>query len=292
MSTEQAITQPAAALDPKTEKQKLEITAFVQAKIEGWKKDNSLVVPPGYAIGNAIQSAYLKLLNTKDTNKQPVLKTCDAHSIAQAMENMCIQGLTVDKNQGYFIAYGTQLTFQRSYFGTIAVSKRFANVVDIVAQVIIEGDEVDTEIINGEERVTKHVRKDRFKNKITYESIIGAYAIVHLRNGGKKWEIMDREQILAAWKKSPSQQATHHEFPDQMAKKTIISRALKILINSSDDAAILVKAFNESGYEEEGDELILGIAENAFTEVVEVDSVLKEVAPEAPQEATKPKDAF
>lgn len=277
-------TQP---VDPKIEKQKMEMTEYVQAKIDGWVKNNDLVVPPNYALGNAIQAAYLKILSIKDKSGTPVLQACDKHSIAQAIENMAIQGLTVDKNQGYFIAYGKQLQFQRSYFGTTAVAKRFANVADVQAQVIVAGDEVDAEIINGELRITDHKIKNFFDREVTYENVKGAYCIVKLRNGGVKWEVMNRAQILAAWNKSPSQQAVHKEFPDQMAKKTVISRALKLLINASDDSPILVKAFNESGYVEgeDDDEAIPSIDESAFTEVVDTDALMEQPAPEAPKQA-------
>lgn len=277
--------QPTQPMDPKVEKQKMEMTEFVQTKIDGWVKDNSLVVPPGYALGNAIQSAYLKILSLVDKNKAPVLQACEKYSIAHAIENMAIQGLTVDKNQGYFIAYGNQLNFQRSYFGTIAVAKRFGNVADVQAQVIVQGDEVDTEMINGELRVTGHKIKNFFDREITYDNIKGAYCIVKLRNGGIKWEVMTRAQILAAWNKSPSQQGVHKEFPDQMAKKTVIGRALKLLINSSDDYPILVKAFNESGYVEGEDDVIPALEETAFTELVDADAMMAEQAPEAPKEA-------
>lgn len=278
-------TQPTQPIDPKVERQKMEMTEYVQAKIDGWVKDNSLVVPPGYAIGNAIQAAYLKLLAIKDKNGAPVLASCEKHSIAQAMENMCIQGLSVDKNQGYFIAYGNQLQFQRSYFGTIAVAKRMAGVIGVQPQMILKGDEVEIEIINGELRVTNHKPLKYLEREVTYDNFIGAYCIVKLKNGGIKWEVMTRSQILAAWSKSPSQQAVHHAFPDQMAMKTVISRALKILINTSDDYPILVNAFNESGYVDGEDDDTPVLEDSAFTELVDADSMMTEQAPEAPKEA-------
>lgn len=261
-------------------KKALSITEYAKQDIEKLIAENGLILPDDYAVGNAIQSAYLKLLTVEDMNHQPALAVCDQGSVVRAIRNMIIQGLTVDKNQGYFIVYGKQLSFQRSYFGTIAVSKRFAGVAgEPIAQVVIEGDEVVTEIVNGEERVVSHIRKDRFKRTITRENLLGAYCVVNLKNGGQKWEIMDRTQILAAWNKSKSkQQLVHQEFPDQMAMRSVINRALKILINSSSDAPILVKAFNESGYISDDEVEIDGqsdtlLPESAFSTSISVDEI-------------------
>jgi len=284
---------PAVTKPTEGAKKALSITEYAKQDIEKLISESNLVLPEDYAVGNAIQSAYLKLLTVEDMNHQPALAVCDQGSIVKAIRNMIIQGLSVDKNQGYFIVYGKQLAFQRSYFGTTAVAKRFANVVSVQAQCVTDGDEVVTEIINGEERVVSHVRKDRFRRTITKENLLGAYCIVNLKNGEQKWEIMDRSQILAAWNKSKSkQQLVHAEFPDQMAMRTVINRGLKMLINSSSDAPILVKAFNESGYipddeDDEDEKPALVIPETAFSKTISPEPV-----EEQKPESESPADPF
>lgn len=251
--------------------EKMDIVKYVTNDIEKLTKEQGLVLPPDYEVGNAIQSAFLMLQTIKDKEGKGALTTCDKSSIVYALRNMIVQGLNVDKKQGYFIVYGNQLTFQRSYFGTIAVAKRFASVKgEPIAQIILKGDKVATAIINGEERIVSHERVRNFEKTITAADIVGAYCIVNLRNGEQRWEIMDMGQIQAAWNKSKSQQAVHKEFPDQMAKKTIIARALKMVINSSDDAPLVVKAFNESGYvaEEDNEAPTLTIPETAFATTI------------------------
>ncbi|MGB7595028.1 MAG: RecT family recombinase [Erysipelotrichaceae bacterium] len=267
-------------------KNKPTITEYVQSDIDRLIAENAFSIPQDYAVGNAIQSAYLNILTVVDRDKKPALTVCEQSSIVYAIKSMIVQGLNVDKKQGYFIVYGNQLQFQRSYFGTLAVAKRFASVADIIPQVILKGDEVETEIINGEERIIVHKRKRNFDTTISADSIIGAYCIVKLRNGGVRWEIMDKGQIQAAWNKSKNPgQTTHKEFPDQMAKKTVIGRALKLIINSSDDTPLLVKNFIESGYVEGEDDDIPALEETAFTELVDADAMMAEQAPEAPKEA-------
>jgi len=281
-TTTAPVTKPAAT--------QVSITDYVQKDIDKLISENGLVMPPDYAVGNAIQSAYLTLLNVVDRDKRPALTVCDKSSIVYAIRNMIIQGLNVDKKQGYFIVYGNQLQFQRSYFGTLAVAKRFANVQDIVPQFILKGDEVETEIINGEEQIISHKRKRNFEETVSIDSIVGAYCIIKLRNGGVKWEIMDKGQIHAAWNKSKTGQAVHKEFPDQMAMKTVIGRALKLIINSSDDAPILVKAFNESGYVADEDDTPqiseFAIPEESFGQTISPESVSKEEPVVPPVEPT------
>jgi len=249
---------------------KATITEYVQSDIDKLISENAFSIPQDYAVGNAIQSAYLNILTVVDKDKKPALSVCEQSSIVYAIKSMIVQGLNVDKKQGYFIIYGNQLQFQRSYFGTLAVAKRFANVADVIPQVILKGDEVETEIINGEERIIEHKRKRNFDATITADSIIGAYCIIKLKNGGVRWEIMDKGQIQAAWNKSKTGQAVHKEFPDQMAKKTVIGRALKLIINSSDDTPLLVKNFIESGYVADDEETTdqIQIPETAFSQTI------------------------
>jgi len=257
--------------NPELKAKGLSIAEYAQKDIEKLVNNNDVILPEDYSVGNAIQAAYLKLLTVKDTKGDYAMKTCNPTSITNSVRAMLIQGLSVDKNQGYFIAYGDQLSFQRSYFGTLAVAKRFTNVVDLETQVIVEGDEVTVEIINGEMRVTNHKIKNFFDRTITKDNIKGAYCIVKLKGGFEKWEVMNREQIMAAWKKSKNTaQTVHGEFPDQMAKRTVINRALKLIINSSSDKPLFVKAFNESGYidTEDNETPTLTIPETAFATTI------------------------
>ena len=227
----------------------ISVANIVTNDIEKLKNNNSLVLPPNYAVGNAIQAAYLKLLTVEDKNHNNALAVCDQRSILNAIRSMVIQGLTVEKNQGYFIVYGNQLNFQRSYFGTMAVAKRFASVRDVRAMVVLAGDKVTKEIVNGETRVLSHTSEWPDDKPITKQDIVAAYAVVYMRGSTDvRYEYMVRSEIIASWNKSKSNQGVHTEFPDQMAKRTVINRALKYIINSSDDSSVVVQAFNESGY--------------------------------------------
>lgn len=70
--------------------------------------------------------------------------------------------------------------------------------------------------------------------------IIGAYAVCVLEDGTSFAEIMSIGQIQKAWEQGVMKGGSpaHKNFDDQMVKKTVINRACKTLINSSDDTAL------------------------------------------------------
>jgi recombination protein RecT len=134
----------------------------------------------------------------------------------------------------------------RSYFGTVAVTKRLKGVKNVVANCIYEGDEFEYtfDLENGVKVITKH--EQNFEN-INPDKIRGAYAIIVTEEGLPNYtEIMNIEQIKKAWGQGYAKGASgaHKNFTDQMAKKTVINRACKMFANTSDDSDLLIQAFN------------------------------------------------
>lgn len=228
-----------------------DITDEVIGKITELKGEG-LVLPLNYSAENALKSAFFVLQGVEDKNHQPALQVCSRPSIANALLNMVIQGLSPAKTQCYFIVYGTELQMSRSYFGTQAVIKRLTNVKDIYANVIYEGDELDYENRGGKDYLLKH--KTKLANRDN--PIIGAYAIVEKEDGDKPMTIMTKKEIDASWSQSKTSQSVHKKFPQEMAKRTVINRAAKAYINTSDDSDILVQSINETTANEYEDERI------------------------------------
>ena len=210
----------------------------VLSRIEKLENIGRLTFPENYNVGNAINAAYLIIKDTKDVNKQPALNVCDIDSIKQSLMNMAIQGLNPAKNQCYFIVYGNKLTMQRSYFGSIAVAKQLnPNIEDIYAEVVYQDD-------------TFKMSKKRGKKKIK-----AAYATVLYDDGREESIVMTIDQIHQAWRQSKksvfddkgnvNEKSTHGKFTEEMAKKSVINRLCKQLINTTDDS-ILAKSIRES----------------------------------------------
>ncbi len=231
---------------PIKKENQLSIVDSVQNRVTALEKDGTVHFPEKYSPGNALKSAMLILQETTDKNGNAVLDTCSRQSIANTLLDMVVQGLSPAKKQCYFIPYGKQLQLSRSYFGTIAVAKRVAGIQEVNAQVVYKEDKfrhkIDVE--TGVKTIEEHIQP--FEN---YDSqIIGAYAVVIFGDGRKYCELMSKKQIVSAWQqgKAKGNSPAHKNFPEEMAKKTVINRALKIALNSSDDSDVVIGAVNRS----------------------------------------------
>ena len=202
------------------------------------KCEYGLTFPKDYNLSNALMGAYLVLKETKDRNNKPVLESCTPTSIANSLMNMATLGLSVQKKQGYFISYGNQCQFQRSYFGNITIARRYG-MKDIHAEIIYQGDKFKYHIEDGNKVLDSH--EQDFMN-IDNEKILGAYAVVLMEDGAKHLEVMNIKQIKQAWSQGfgykENGNGTHQKFTDQMAKKTVINRALKQIINTHGDVFV------------------------------------------------------
>lgn len=245
---------------------------IVAEKIRQFQENRQLHLPANYSAENALKSAWLILQAAVDKDKKPVLQSCTQASIANALLDMVVQGLNPAKKQGYFIAYGNQLVFQRSYFGTMAVCKRVTGAKDIYTQVVWKGDEFEYAIERGRKKILKHVQRIENVGK----EIVAAYCVIELPDGREYTDIMTWEQIKRSWSKSrnnpDAENSTHKQFPEEMAKKTVINRACKALINSSSDDDLFLESFNRADEIADDEGLAEEITTNANGEIIDVDS--------------------
>ncbi|MCG0634824.1 recombination protein RecT [Lactiplantibacillus plantarum] len=272
-----------------------ELVTMVNNNIEDMKNNEGLSLPPDYSVGNALNSAYLIL---SDTSKgQPLLDKCDQGSVIKALMNMAIQGLSPAKNQCYFIPYGNQLVMQRSYFGSISVVKRLSNVKDIQAQVVHKDD---TFKIGGENGVLV-VKEFEPSFENLDKPIIGAFAWIEDINGNRTYTVMTKKDIDTSWSHAKTKKV-QNEFPEEMAKRTVINRAAKFYINSSSDNDLFVQAVNDttsSEYENDNPKdvtpakrsLVDDVAENKAEKVESTEPVkepVKTAVKEAPSNDQEP----
>lgn len=242
-----------------------DITDQVTQKVAAMQQEG-LALPPAYSPANALKSAFFAMTNAPGGS---LLEKCTKESIANSLLDMTIQGLSPAKTQCYFVPYGNQLKMTRSYFGTQAVLKRLTGVKDVWANIIYQGDEFVIEIINGRETLKDH--KTSFQNRDN--EIIGAYCIIENDSGDQFLTTMTKKEIDASWSQAKTKNV-QNKFPQEMAKRTVINRAAKSFINTSDDSDLLVEAINKTTANEYQDEperkeaeIISEIDEHANTEV-------------------------
>jgi recombination protein RecT len=222
-----------------TEKIKKDVSTQVLDKIEAFKQAGELRIPEGYSPENALKAAYLILVETTNKDNKPALEHCTKESIANALLKMVVWGLSPLKKQCDFIMYGNKLDCTIEYTGNIALAKRYGGLKEIKAQVIFEGDVFEFEIDPQTARryITKH---QQTLKSLESKNILGAYAVMEMADGTRDTEIMSMSQIRDSWNQGAMKgnSPAHKNFPDQMAKKTVINRACKLLIRGSDDSIL------------------------------------------------------
>ena len=272
-----------------------EITTAVSAQVRGYLSKGTLQLPASYSAENALKAAALMLPEVKNKDKIPVLKACTPASIKGALLSMCIQGLNPDKNQCYFIPYGSHLALKRSYFGDVSVAKRVdPSVEDIFAAAVFEGDKFEYQLKRGKIVSINHTQKLENKNK----PIVAAYATVVYRNGREVSTVMTWRQIVQAWTQSPTHPvgadgkidaaSTHGKFPEEMAKKTVIHKACKPIIDSSSDESLLAHYARQSADDADAAEADEDAEEHANQEYIDTDEVPAGVDPETGEVTEKP----
>lgn len=214
---------------------KKDISTQVLAKIDSFQKSGELTLPKDYNAENALKSAYIILSDPKNN----ILEKCDKGSVAEALLKMVVYGVSPIKKQCYFIPYGNKLECSISYAGNIAIAKRYGKLKTIKANAIFKGDtfEFEVDAVTGRRKIIKHIQT---LDSIGTNEIVGAYAVYELNDGVTDVEVMNINQIRMAWGQGGSKGASpaHKNFADQMAAKTVINRACKLLISSSDDSVL------------------------------------------------------
>lgn len=226
------------------EKQNAFVTQ-VAAKIERMKQQGQINLPDNYSAVNALQAAYFTLTEVSFSDKTALIDKVTPESVAFALQDMAIQGLSVAKKQGYFVPYGNKLQFLRSYHGTQAVLKRLHGVKDLWANVIWKGEEFEVEY-NERGQLAFKAHKVNWKAATgKKEDIEGAYCIIEREDGTQFLTVMTMDEILTAWSTAKTQNV-QNKYPQEMAKRTVINRASKAFINTSDDSDLLIDAVNRS----------------------------------------------
>ena len=269
--------------------QEKNITDGVLARIKNLQGQGDIALPRNYNCANALKSAFLILSETVDRDKKPVLQSCSKESICNSLLDMCIQGLSPAKKQCYFIPYGGKLQLSISYLGNIAATKRLKGVKNVFANCIFEGDEFEykLDLDTGLKKITKH--EQSFEN-IDTSKIKGAYAVIVMEDGNNYVEVMNINQIKNSWNQGAAKgnSGAHKNFTDEMAKKTVINRACKHFVSTSDDSDLLISAFERTNKEYDPADIVETtheevkeeIKKNANKEVIEASIVDAEVKAE------------
>lgn len=197
------------------------------------------------------------------------LQQCDPASFLGAMMTAAQLGLEPNTplGQAYLIPYGNQCQFQLGYKGLIDLAYRSGQVSIVQAHTVYANDTFEYEL--GLEPKLRHIPATGQRGDPVYY-----YAMFRTKDGGYGFYVMSKEDVTAHAKKysqSYSKGPWQTNF-DEMAKKTVLKRALKYAPLKSD----FVKALSND--ETIKDKLAEDMADIPdITEYVEVDETTGEV---------------
>ena len=212
---------------------------WVMASVNDPNKGVSL--PKGYNLGNEIETAMFYIAQNTEA-----LQKCPQDSIVSALRDMALQGLSISKKQIYPIVYGNLLQMQRSYFGDITVLKQFFPYFEVTANVLYQGDKYAYRYdeIGNYYYITDVESSLENRDK----PIIAAFGTIYdIRTKERIYGcVMTWNEIQKNWAKAKTHNV-QNDFPQEMAKRTLIRRMCKLFINTSSNlSSEVVGAYNRS----------------------------------------------
>ena len=162
----------------------------------------------------------------------PELLECERKSLLLACIRAANDGLMPDGREGAFVVFRDHKNKRKTaqwmpmFFGLLKKVRNTGELVSISANVVYERDQFDYEL-GDQERIThKPSVGDRGKP-------VAAYAIAHLKGGGIEREVMTWHDILRI-RAMGAANGPWANWPDEMARKTVIRRLYKRLPSSTE----------------------------------------------------------
>jgi recombination protein RecT len=168
-----------------------------------------------------------------EIRKSPQLQQCNPMSICSAVMQAAQLGLEFGSTLGhaYLIPYKSEATLQVGYRGLMHLCRRSGMVKKFEARAVYEGDFFEYEL--GTEPFIKH------RPTGTQKNMVAVYAVATLEDGSTQFDVMSREALEEHQRKYSRNNGTWNTAFEEMAKKTIIKRLIKLLPISTEVAEAL-----------------------------------------------------
>lgn len=171
----------------------------------------------------------------------PAILNCSPESVFTSIRHLAGMGLVPDSREAALVPFKGKAQAMPMVYGIIKAVKQSGQVKSLFADVVYEGETIETWIEDGE-RKFNHVMEDGSKiNPMTRGGdVIGAYAVAKLKDGTVEFEPMSLHEIELRRKASPTQKGPKPtgiwaDWYGEMAKKTVIRAIAKRLPMSSED---------------------------------------------------------
>lgn len=204
--------------------------------VDHYQSDISAILPKHVDFHRMKQLFVLSVKNV------PKLLDCEPASLMKALFTAASMGLEPDPyfGQVYLLPYGKNVQVIPGYKGLLQLVRNSGEITSITAQAVCKNDEFEYDLASGER--PKHVPSLTDRG-----DAVAYYCIANFRDGGFHFELMtkaDVEKIRLRSAAVKSGKATPWDTDyDEMAKKTVIRRAVKRLpISLSKQARVALMA--------------------------------------------------
>lgn len=159
-------------------------------------------------------------------NRQPELLACTAESLAETVMQIGSWGLEIGRT-AHIVAFKSRAQAIADYKGKIELAIRGRMIVKCDVRIVREGDVFEVEY-GLRERL---IHRPDWRN--SERPMVGVYAVVTLPGGGTKFDLMNRAEVERIRKRSRSgDKGPWASDFDEMAKKTVVHRLLKLIPQS------------------------------------------------------------
>jgi recombination protein RecT len=155
-------------------------------------------------------------------NKNPKLLGCTRESVLQCLYDLAELGLEPDGRLAHLVPYGTKCGRIIDYKGKVELAYRSGRVSNIHADKVCENDTFEWNL----GLITKHIID--WKNAKKRGKPYAYYAIIRMKNGTEKHEVMDMEELSAIRQRSKSPNTGPWVTDEaEMNKKSVFHRGSK-----------------------------------------------------------------
>lgn len=177
------------------------------------------------ALPSVVKSERFIRVALTEIRKSKQLQQCDPVSVCAAVMQAAQLGLEFGSSLGqiYLVPFGQECTLMVGYRGYVALLQRSGAIKSMTAHCVFEGDFFEYELGLDQKLVHRPTGKQT--------NLVAVYAVATLNDGTKQFEVMSREAveyIRDTFSRGKNSDAWRKSF-DEMAKKTVVRRLIKML---------------------------------------------------------------
>lgn len=150
--------------------------------------------------------------------------------------------------EAHIIPYGDKVQFQTGYKGLLKLARRSGEIKMISAELVFDGDQFHAEF--GTNRHIEHIPNFDI-DRTDYSKVTHAYAAALLTNGETVFTVMSKTELdkVQSTVKAQSTDTPWKQWPERMARKTVLKRLTTDLPSSAEDLqrAATLDSMSEAG---------------------------------------------